>query len=93
MSCTLVASPARHALDPSFISRHGLHGMVPGSPGGVEGDTAAIDRAIAEEACPHCATPREFHPFIHGTYGTRRHRGGSYRAFSICPGCGLEEEF
>jgi hypothetical protein len=93
MQNTSPTRPPRREIDPPFIARHGLQGMVPGSAGGANGDAAQVDRPIAEEPCPVCETPREYRPFIHGTYGSQRCFGGSYRAFSVCPGCGLEEEF
>jgi hypothetical protein len=81
--------PAPAPLPDGFLRRHGLCDYRRGAPGGIMGGAAEIDRPIAEEECPRCATPRQYHPFVRTGYGER----GSYRAFSVCPHCGLEEEF
>lgn len=62
-----------------------LAGYDPAPPRGGWGG-ATVDAEVCRDAtCPACGRRGlDYHPYT---------RGGSYRAFAVCPACGYEEEF
>lgn len=79
------ADLGRFYLDQEFINRNRLQPYEFGRPAALTPAMERVDRTYGARYCT-CGygRQREYRPF---------HRGDRYRAFSVCPHCGHEEEF
>ena len=72
----------------SLRQRMAAEGYIPGTPQWGDASGAAIDRAVAAkstcDACRHAGL--DYEPYV-------RIQPRSYRAFVVCPACGVTVEF